>query len=86
VAAQGEERKREGGGGQRGGGGCNNWEKERWSARVGKEGGSHPSDRDQRPEHALSSEVLTPAEKNAKRSIVSLRNASQNSKPQCHRT
>jgi hypothetical protein len=32
------------------------------SARVGK-GGSHPSDRDQRPEHALPSELLTPAEK-----------------------
>jgi hypothetical protein len=43
--------------------GCNNWEKERWSTRVGKEGGSHPSDRDQRPKHALSSELLTTAEK-----------------------
>jgi hypothetical protein len=54
----------EGGGGQRGGkgGGCNNWEKGRGSARVGK-GGSHPSDRDQRTEHALPSELPTPAEK-----------------------
>jgi hypothetical protein len=54
-----------GGGGQRGGkggGGCNHWEKERGSARVGR-GGSHPSDRDQRPKHALPSELLTPAEK-----------------------
>jgi hypothetical protein len=39
-----------------------NWEKGRGSARVGK-GGSHLSDRDQRPEHALPSEVPTPAEK-----------------------
>jgi hypothetical protein len=40
-------------------------EKERGSARVGKEGGTHPSDRDQRPEHALPSELNcnTPAEK-----------------------
>jgi hypothetical protein len=55
----------EGGGGQRGGkggGGCNNWEK-RGSARVGEGRGSHPSDRDQRPKHALPSELLTPAEK-----------------------
>jgi hypothetical protein len=54
-----------GGGGQRGGkggGGYNNWEKGRGSARVGK-GGSHPSDRDQRPEHALTSELPTPVEK-----------------------
>jgi hypothetical protein len=43
------------------GGGYNNWE-ERGSARVG-EGGSHPSDRDQRPEHALPFELPTPAEK-----------------------
>jgi hypothetical protein len=71
---------------ERGGVGCNNWEKERGSARVGKEGGSHPSDQDLRPEHALPSELPTPAEKNAKRSTVSLRNASRNSKPQCHRT
>jgi hypothetical protein len=64
VAAQREERKREGGGsprGGKGGGGCNHWE-ERGSARVG-EGGSHPSDRDQRPEHALPSELLTTADK-----------------------
>jgi hypothetical protein len=32
------------------------------SARVGK-GGSHPSDRDQRPAHALPSELPTPTEK-----------------------
>jgi hypothetical protein len=32
------------------------------SARVGK-GGYHPSDQDQRPEHALPSELPTPAEK-----------------------
>jgi hypothetical protein len=63
-------------------GGCNNWE-ERGLARVGVGGGSHPSDLDQRPEHALPSEPPTPAEKNAKRSTVSLRNASWNSKPQC---
>jgi hypothetical protein len=53
-----------GGGGQRGGkggGGCNNWE-ERGRLGLGR-GGSHPSDRDQRPEHALPSELLTPAEK-----------------------
>jgi hypothetical protein len=36
-----------------------NWEKGTGSARVGK-GGSHPSDRDQRPEHALPSELPTP--------------------------
>jgi hypothetical protein len=60
--------------GWKGWGGCNNWE-ERGSARVG-EGGSHPSDRDQRPEHALPSELVTLAGKNAKRSTVSLRNAS----------
>jgi hypothetical protein len=53
---------------------------------LGRMGGSHPSDRDQRPEHALPSELPTPAEKNAKRSNVSLSNASRNSKPQCHRT
>jgi hypothetical protein len=55
----------EGGGGQRGGkggGGCNHWE-ERGSARVGERQGSHPSDRDQRPKHALPSELPTPAEK-----------------------
>jgi hypothetical protein len=55
-----------GGGGQRGGkgrGGCNNWEKERGSTRVGKEEGSQPSDRDQRPEHALPSELPALAEK-----------------------
>jgi hypothetical protein len=33
------------------------------SARVGKEGGSQPSDRDQRPEHALPSKLPTPAKK-----------------------
>jgi hypothetical protein len=60
----------------RGRGAAAKGEKERGSARVGKEGGSHPSDPDQRPEHALPSELLTPAEKNAKRSTVSLRNAS----------
>jgi hypothetical protein len=50
---------------------------DRGSARVGEErGGSHPSDRDQWPEHALPFELPTPAEKNAKRSTVSLRNAS----------
>jgi hypothetical protein len=49
--------------GGKGGGGCNNWEKERGSARVREEGGSHPSDRDQRLEHALPSELPTPAEK-----------------------
>ena len=38
-------------------------------------GGSHPSDRDQRPEHALPSELPTPAG-NAKRPTVSLKNAS----------
>jgi hypothetical protein len=32
------------------------------SARVGK-GGSHPSDRDQRPEHALRSKLLTQRKK-----------------------
>jgi hypothetical protein len=42
---------------------------------VGK-GGSHPSDRDQRPKHDLPSELPTLAEKNAKGSTVSLRNAS----------
>jgi hypothetical protein len=52
-----------GGGGQRGGKvrGCHNWE-ERGPTRVG-EGGSHPSDRDQRAEHALPSELPTPTEK-----------------------
>jgi hypothetical protein len=55
------------GGGQRpkgwkGWGAATNWEKGRGSARVGK-GGFHPSDRDQRPEHALPSELPTPAEK-----------------------
>jgi hypothetical protein len=59
----------EGGGGSqrggKGGGGCNHWEKGRGSARVRK-GGSHPSDRDQRPEHALPSELPTPAEKMTK--------------------
>jgi hypothetical protein len=44
------------------GGGCNPWKKGRGSARVGK-GGSHPSDRDQRPEHALPPKLQTPAEK-----------------------
>jgi hypothetical protein len=56
--------------GGKGGGGSNNWE-ERGSARVGDRGGSHPSDRDQRPKQALPSELLTPAEKNAKRFTVS---------------
>jgi hypothetical protein len=46
---------------ERVGGDCNNWE-ERGAAKVG-EGGSHPSDRDQRPAHALPTELLTPAEK-----------------------
>jgi hypothetical protein len=32
-------------------GAATNWEKGRGSARVGN-GGSHPSNRDQRPEHA----------------------------------
>jgi hypothetical protein len=35
-------------------------------ARVGEEGGSHPSDRDQRLELALPSELPTPAEKTLK--------------------
>jgi hypothetical protein len=63
VAANGEERKR--GGGQRGGkgGGLQQLGEGEGSARVGEEGGSHPSDRDQRPELALPSELLTPAEK-----------------------
>jgi hypothetical protein len=43
-------------------GGCHNWE-ERGSARVGEEGGSNPSDRDQRLELALPSELPTPVEK-----------------------
>jgi hypothetical protein len=43
-------------------GAATNWEKGRGSARVGK-GGSHPLDRDQRPEHALTLELPTPAEK-----------------------
>jgi hypothetical protein len=47
---------------ERVGGGCNNWEK-RGSARVGEGWGSHPSDRDQRPKHALPSELPTLAEK-----------------------
>jgi hypothetical protein len=53
-----------GGGGQRGGrgGDCNKLGDREGSARVGK-GGSHPSDRDQRPKHALPSELPTPAEK-----------------------
>jgi hypothetical protein len=49
----------EGGGSQRGGmggGGCNPWAR----------GGSHPSDRDQRPEHAFPSKLPTPAEKMSK--------------------
>jgi hypothetical protein len=45
---------------ERFGGGCHNWE-ERGSTRVG--GGSHPSDRDQRHDHALPSELPTLAEK-----------------------
>jgi hypothetical protein len=48
---------------ERVGDGYNIWEKERGSARVGKEWGSQPSDRDQRPEHTLPSELPTPAEK-----------------------
>jgi hypothetical protein len=32
-------------------------------AGLGGAGGSHPSDQDQRPEHALPSELPTPAEK-----------------------
>jgi hypothetical protein len=53
-------------------------EKERGSARVGEErgSGSHPTNRDQWPKLALPSELPTPAEKNDKRSTVSLRNAS----------
>jgi hypothetical protein len=54
VAAKGVERVE---------GGYHNWEKERGSTRVGEEGGSHPSDRDQRPELAIPSELPTPAEK-----------------------
>jgi hypothetical protein len=55
----------DGGGGPRGGkggGGCN-YREERRSGRVGEEGGSHPSDRDQRPELTLPTELPTPAEK-----------------------
>jgi hypothetical protein len=48
-----------------GGAAATNWEKGRRSARVGK-GGSHPSDRDERPKHALPSELQTPAEKMSK--------------------
>ena len=53
------------GGEGEGGGRRPKGEKERGSARVGKEGGSHPSDRDLRPKHALPSELNcnTPAEK-----------------------
>jgi hypothetical protein len=66
VAAQGEEREREGAVDKGvGGAAATNWEKGRRSARVGK-GGSHPSDRDERPEHALPSELQTPAEKMSK--------------------
>jgi hypothetical protein len=50
-------------GGEEEGGAVAKGEKERGSAKVGKGGGSHPLDRDQRPEHALPSEVPTPAEK-----------------------
>jgi hypothetical protein len=59
----------------KGGPAATNWEKGRGSATVGK-GGSHPSDRDQRPEHTLPSELPTPTEKNAKRSTIYPRNAS----------
>jgi hypothetical protein len=66
-----------GGGGQRGGKGGAAATIGRRGGRLGLgRGGSHPSDRDQRPEHALPSELPTPAGKNDKRSIVSLRNAS----------
>ena len=41
---------------------------------LGRKGGSHPSDRDQWPELALPSKLLTPAEKNAKTSTVSVNN------------
>jgi hypothetical protein len=54
-----------GGGGQRGGkggGGCNPWYKGRGRLGLGR-GGSHPSDPDRRPKHALPSELPTPAEK-----------------------
>jgi hypothetical protein len=53
----------EGGGGQKGGkGGCNKWGEGEGSLGLGR-GVSNPSDRDQRPEHALPSELPTPAEK-----------------------
>jgi hypothetical protein len=70
VAANGEERKREGVAAtigekrKREGVAATIGERERGSSRVGEErGGSHPSDRDQRPELALPSELPTPAEK-----------------------
>jgi hypothetical protein len=54
----------EGGGqrpkGSKGWGGCNNWEER---GRLGLGRGPHPSDRDQRPEHTLPSELPAPAEK-----------------------
>jgi hypothetical protein len=77
VAAQGEERKREGGGGQRGGkggGGCNNWEKGRGLARVGKGAPIHRIEI--KGPNTLSHLSSRPQQKNAKRSTVSLRNAS----------
>jgi hypothetical protein len=55
-----------GGSGQRGGKGGGRLQQlgeGEGSARVGKEGGSQPSDRDQRPEHALPSKLPTPAKK-----------------------
>jgi hypothetical protein len=57
AAANGEERKRGRGRLQQIG------ERERGSARVGEEGGSHPPDRDQWPKLALPFELPTPAEK-----------------------
>jgi hypothetical protein len=55
------------GGGQRGGkgGGAATTIGRRRGGRLGlgRRGGSHPSDRDQRPELAIPSELLTPAEK-----------------------
>ena len=51
------------GGEEEGGGGYNNWEKERGRLGLGRRGVSHPSNPDQRPKHALPSELPTPAKK-----------------------
>jgi hypothetical protein len=72
------------GGEEEGGGVAKGVEKVGAAATIGRRGGgrlglgrggSHPSDRDQRPEHALPSELPTPVG-NAKRPTVSLKNAS----------